>query len=35
MPREALLWLEEYAKKRQLQDSDEFFAAQASKAGEQ
>jgi radical SAM superfamily enzyme YgiQ (UPF0313 family) len=34
MPREALLWLEEYAKKRQLQDSDNFFAAQASKAGE-
>jgi len=35
MPREALLWLEEYAKKRQLQGSDRFFAAQASKAGEQ
>jgi radical SAM superfamily enzyme YgiQ (UPF0313 family) len=35
MPREPMQWLEEYAKKRQLADSEAFFAAQAAKTGQQ
>jgi radical SAM superfamily enzyme YgiQ (UPF0313 family) len=35
MPREAMQWLEEYAKKRQLADSEAFFAAQAAKTADQ
>jgi radical SAM superfamily enzyme YgiQ (UPF0313 family) len=35
MPREAMEWLEEYAKRRQLADSEAFFAAQAAKTGQQ
>ena len=35
LPRNAMAWLEEYAKKKQLADSDAFFAAQAAKTSEQ